>query len=378
MKVGIITFIDYENYGNRLQNYALQYLLQNAGMDVTTILHERYLDYKYTSLEKRNLPNHWIKSVIWKMVSFFSHNVHNMRYIRRKNNIIKKRIKKNIRFSEKYIKESGFILREGGISEKSFADFDYLIAGSDQIWNPNISMCMDFYCLQYVPYDKRISFAASVGTENIPEFYKKQWITYIQEMRALSVREKQAAETIKAYTGREAEVHLDPTLLVPVEQWRAISSNSKIELPNKYIVTYILGDLEEDEEKKMLQLSKRMECSIVRLNDEKYPEYCVIGVEEFLHCIENAECVITDSFHACVFSVLFKKKFYVLQRRGLQSDMYSRLTNLLNIFQIKGREINTISDIKEIEEDIYNDDFVEKIINKERKKASNYFEKWLV
>ena len=371
MKAGIFTIVDYRNYGNRLQNYALQEFLKSMGMEVETVLHDDYYDYKYTDKYIMNLPKHLLKSVLWRVIDIFAHDKHAMGYIWQSDILDKERIKKNIALTNKYIEESNYIVREGNKKEKKLNQYDYCIAGSDQIWNPTLpGNASDFYFLQNVPFEKRIAFAASVACDDIPDDRKKQWIKYVGEMNYISVREKKAQLLIKKYTGKKSEKILDPTLLIDVNKYYRMMESHPTELPEKYIATYVLGEFDGEQDKALKKMADINDCEIIQLNNKKYRDTYLFDFIDFLNCINQAKFVITDSFHACVFSILFSKPFAVIKRKGKYGDMYSRIDDLLETFGLENHACDSIN--TDMRLDSLNKEFIDQTIAIEKHKAIEY------
>lgn len=377
MRIGIITFIDYNNYGNRLQNYALQCLLEEYGVEVETILNEKYYDYHYIKGEYKAHFLNVLKFMFWEVYDGLHHNVHAMGYILKSDSLSKIRIKRNMEFSKKYIHESRFIIREGAFHKRKMQKYDYLFTGSDQVWNPTMAGASELFFLRFVPRYKRIAFSASIGLEYIPEKYLKQWKIYLSGMSYISVREESAKKIVEETSDKKAEVLLDPTMLVNVDTWINLINDKEEKLSSKYILTYILGSIEEDEQESIAQISDREKLELVELNNKKYEDLYSVDVIMFLKYIANAELVITDSFHACVFSILFKKEFYVFQRKGKYSNIYSRIDDLLKRFGLEERAIVSLHEWKRYELSEVQKENIELVLVEERKKADNFLRKIL-
>lgn len=346
MKVGIVTFIDYSNYGNRLQNYALQEYLRMHGFETETILNEKYEDYKYTEEYSKKILIHWIKSIIKFCFGLIMPRQKSFICNIFDDNLKKQRKTKNINFTNKYIKETKYVVREGFPHKRQLNQYDYLIAGSDQIWNPCMGAATDFFFLQNVPKEKRISFSASVGLVEIPKKRKEQWIKYINDMKYISVRERAAQKLINELTNKKATVLLDPTMIIERRVWDKLINSKSFAYANKrYIVTYILGKISNSEEEELQEIGRMLNAKIIRLNDRRYPKEFTADVIDFLQLITNARLVITDSFHACVFSILYYKQFYVLQRQGPYNNIYSRIEELLANFHLENHAVMSIHEV---------------------------------
>ena len=154
-------------------------------------------------------------------------------------------------------------------------------------------------------------------------------------MKYISVRETSAARLVKSASGRTADVFFDSTLLLGREDWEQIVAKPQAELPREYIAAYFLG---ESHKRNVEEFAAQMGCEIVWLNDKNYPDYYVFGPSEFLYVIQNASGVLTDSFHAVVFSVVFHKPFYAFERSyNGNTEMFDRISEILTRMSLENR-----------------------------------------
>lgn len=320
-KSAIITICDNSNYGNRLQNYALHKILNKMNVDNITIWDKR----EKTLKEK-------FKLTIKKILS-----ISNLKY--KKNILFQKFTHKNI--SNKYVNLDNL--------KELNNEFDYFIVGSDQIWNYNFGHAKEKDFLKFADKNKTISYAPSFGISNIDDEWKERISDGVNHIKYLSVREQQGAKIIKELTGRDTQVVLDPTLLLSKEEWCKIQKKPKKMKKEKYILTYFLGEKTEKLNKEINMLSEDENLKIINLCDIADKDFYACGPSEFLYLFNNAELVLTDSFHACVFSIIFNKPFYVFDRnsKGMKS-MNSRLDTLLSTFKQEQRKVNSLSSIDDV------------------------------
>jgi exopolysaccharide biosynthesis predicted pyruvyltransferase EpsI len=127
-------------------------------------------------------------------------------------------------------------------------------------------------------------------------------------------------------------------------------------------------------EKRNKKIKKDKNMDVVKIADIKEKKYYIEGPREFINYFEDAEIVLTDSFHGAIFSILFEKPFVIYDRIGGFSSMNSRINTLLNKFNFESRLAEKIN-----EKDIFTIDFshVESILEKERKKSIKYLKKAL-
>lgn len=320
-KVGIVTIIDNNNYGNRLQNYALQETIKKLGNDVETIKNNRYFNTK---------------------VSLKTQVIYIKKYIQNKFNILfsgdeerKKRFKEfnsNINFSKKNI--SGYISK---ISMK----YDFFVAGSDQIWKPTGLRLSDVTLLKFANNNQKISYAASFGVSEIPENVCQKRKKDFECFKAISVRENQGKDIVERMTGRkDIEVLIDPTMMLSIDEWNKVVKKPK-EMDKlsgkKYILNYFLGELTKDKQKEIERVASENDCEIINILDKNDPFYKT-GPSEFLYLEKNAFLICTDSFHSCVFAILFNRPFIVFERVGTNINMNSRIETLISKFEIENRK----------------------------------------
>jgi len=248
-------------------------------------------------------------------------------------------------------------------------DYDYFIVGSDQVWKPTRNRLSDIDLLTFANNSQKISYAASFGISNIDEIYQEKLKRELPNFKAISVRENEGKTIIEKSAGiKNIEVLLDPTMLLDKSEWRKVSTNTKIN-HKKYAVCYFLGDVNISDITEFCEQNKLGVMFFNKKNED-------FGPSEFLSSIDNAEIVFTDSFHGSVFSILFEKEFYVLERKekDLRNDMISRINTLLNTFNLENRKINKIINLKRFKCDYAS---VNYILENERKKSKEFLEKAL-
>lgn len=328
--IGIVTIDDYINYGNRLQNYALTMLLEAQGFRVVNgIRVNTKQDYVICSpgiiktLVKILVPYRLIKDRI--TLKPFKHS-----------GLLEQREARFKEFTDGYTRTMLPVIAPS--HKRAMKHFDqmgieYFITGSDQVWNPMFGVNAYMF-LTFAPRDKRLSFAASIGVDTIPPIHERRFRGYFNNMNYLSVREQRAVEIIKELTGRDADLTLDPTLLLEPEKWQQAVKKPDIALEQKYICTYFLGETPEA----VQAFAQEKGLPIYVLNSEEYPELFTLDPGEFLYMIQQAAYVLTDSFHAVAFSIKFHKEFYVFDRKeeGV-ANMFSRIETITSRFHLENR-----------------------------------------
>lgn len=222
------------------------------------------------------------------------------------------------------------------IPEEIGKEFDYFIAGSDQIWNYHFSSDQfnDFF-LKFAEKEKRIAISASFGIEELPKEWYKEYRDSLNGFSSISVREEAGAAIIKKLLGTEVPVLIDPTMMLTKEEWLNVSRKPRVECSKSYILKYYLGDEEESE--KIDVWAKENGYEVYELLNKDIPELYSAGPGEFISLISNASLICSDSFHCIVFAIIFSKPFIVYERQGKENYMASRLDTLLKKFGFQNR-----------------------------------------
>lgn len=348
MNIGIVTINDNDNYGNRLQNYAVQHKIKSIKFSAVTMKNNDYSNTKKLYLLRL------IKNINFK-------DTYNDNQNRTKNF---KEFNKYIQFSTKKVTPYSKV-----------NNFDYIIVGSDQVWNPTIGRLRDVDLLTFVEPAKRISFSASFGINDIPNKLKSKVGKELSKFKAISVREDRGKEIVEELTGRkDVEVLVDPTMLLTSEEWDKVSKKPKMLKTDKYILNYFLGELSEKRKKEIQRVAQENNCEIINILDKNSPFY-ECGPSEFLYLEKHAFLICTDSFHSSVFAIIYNTPFLVFNReQKTLVNMNSRLETLLSKFKLEKRKYN-----EKITQDDLVCDYKEayKILEKERLKADKFLRKAL-
>lgn len=331
--VGIITINDYTNYGNRLQNYALTRLFEISGYKVVNGIRV------FTKEDWVNRTSNSMKKMVKKLTPYFlikDRLFHDPKVIDKYMLIRKERF---FEFTKKYTEILPPIIcriNKQAYSQLTAGGVDYFITGSDQVWNPYYE-ANGYEFLTFVPKEKRISFAASIGVDSIPLDMEQYFKNNFANMKFISVREESAAHIIKEIAGKDAIVTLDPTLLLDKEEWELIIHKPRIDIEHKYICTYFLGEVPQA----VGTYAEKTKQRVYSLNSKDDIALFTFDPSEFLYMIRNASCILTDSFHAVAFSIKFNKEFYVFNRKedGVR-DMFLRVEGITKHFRLENRIMN--------------------------------------
>lgn len=337
-KVGLLSFPRYFNYGSQLQLFALKTVIQSLGYQCEVIDYER----RYRVAERAMARfAEILRDPLRYLVA---------RYSKRGNR------NRAIVSRDKLFRFEHFLSNMIEPGPRRYSNFhelcvdppacDSFVCGSDQIWNP-ITHNDPAYFLGFVPRQKRISYAPSIGVSSIPSEKRELMQRYLLEMAYVSVREDTGASLIRELTGREVPVVLDPTLLLSAADWEGICSGSTAAKP--YVLCYFLA-ADSYMRDVAFRIAERNNWSLVMIpchkvdfqpDDRAAEKRYDCGPIEFLECIKGASFVCTDSFHGSVFSTIFRKPFLSFRRYENQREaaLFSRITHLLNLFGLKDREM---------------------------------------
>lgn len=212
---------------------------------------------------------------------------------------------------------------------------DIYCAGSDQVWSPGPHKEKMFSYLGFADYDQTFSYAASFGIDKIPEEHVEAVRKGLNHIKYISVREEAGKRIVEDLTGRtDVQVLVDPTMLLTTQEWDAVAEKPKHNLPEKYLLTYFLGEVSERRRRAVEAKAAELGCDTIWLMDKKSPFYA-IGPGHFVYMIKHAEMVCTDSFHGSVFSFLYGRPLAIFDREGSLEDMGSRLETLASKFDLR-------------------------------------------
>ena len=353
MRVGIITTWDDENYGNRLQHYAVQEIIKKAmrGGEAVTI---EYID-DGTSPTMQNVER-FIRRL--KAVTTYRCGKDGKLKIERAKRATNLRL-----FSMQHLVLDGGVITGGHVPHGLNEKYDYFVVGSDQVWNPRFNHATPELFLTFADKAKRIAYAPSFGISQLPDGTEKYFADMLSGIPHLSCREEAGSALITKLTGREALTLIDPTMMLTADEWLQVTNT---QLPkNNYLLTYFLGRPSDEAYSFIASAAAQKGLEIAALNDTDNLALYGIGIEDFLGYIYNAKIIFTNSFHGTVFSMLFRKPFVVFGRE----PMNSRIETLLNKF---GQNVRKYPQV--LSENIYDIDYSEMdaILAKERSVAMDY------
>ena len=358
MDIGIITCHRAFNYGAVLQAYALQKFLSDKGHKVEII------DYTPEYIRK-SYNKSLLKRLVRPVLRYYD--------FKKSNKVFGRFLEDNVKLTKKRYYSYEELVKDP-------PNLKCFIAGSDQIWNCNIENGKDdAFFLRFINNDKiKISYAASIAMDKIPEDQKERFKKNLQDFNYISVREQTAINLLQQIGIKNVEKVLDPVYLLKKEQWDEVAKKSSLDLKNKkYILAYgfkrqknlyqYARELATRKGYKLYSINTNFEDKF--LDVDKY--FYNATPNDFVNLVKNAQEIVTNSFHGLSFSIIYNKPVHQFKKSGNEN---SRMTDLLKELKISERLVN---ERNEIIENMINYEETNNIINKNRKKSIDFLNKSL-
>ena len=346
----VSTYCDWDNYGSIMQSLGLKRALQSLGFESKIVI------------DHPAPPSQYIPSL-----KISGNMVLNMRklYAYTKKDLIGNKYKA----SNKFINDNVDILYYNNYEtlKNNPPEADYYIAGSDQIWRP--SSCHPVFFLDFVEdKSKRASYAASMGNTKIPDEKRQIFTDFVNSFEHISVREQDNAEAIATVSDKELSVNIDPAYLLSKDEWQKYEKPYPIKKP--YILLYALY-WDKSFNKELKELHKKTGYDIVAICgglSKIWANKKLFDVDpgQFIWLIDNAEAVISSSFHGVSFSLIFNKKLAAVINPALPS----RITNLFASLGVKN---SAITDVCSVDTSFYTN--TNEIIKTKKEEALKYLSK---
>lgn len=328
MRIAILTLPLHANYGGILQCYALQTVLEHMGHKVRVLVKPQYGRSYYIIYPMAVCKRLFKRFVLGKKVAIF----------KAPHQIVRQHTD---RFIHRYIHQYTKV----GWTAKIASRFDAIVVGSDQVWRPLYSQPIEEAFLSFLSDAniKRIAYAASFGVDYCEYTEEQRGIcsSLLKKFNAVSVREISGIKLCQEYFDSRAILALDPTLLLSADDYRVLIKKSKTISSQGNMLVYMLDRTKEKEEF-VRHIAKEKGLTPFWMSNDSdddsllLEERIKMPIEQWLHCFDEAEFVLTDSFHGCVFSIIFRKQFLAIgnKKRGL-----SRFYSLLVLFSLQDRLI---------------------------------------
>lgn len=359
MKIGVITRHAVPNYGSLLQSYATQVVLEKMGYEAEIIDYIRN-DERAENLSKTLVKGKkWDKNLITRMV-YNAIQMPNYSKMYKKFELYRKDFLKVTKNTYENLEQ----LKENMPVE------DVYCSGSDQIWGRIGQDEYDkAYFLEFAKNKKCIAYSSSFGKTELNETLDRNLNNLLKKYSKILVREKSAKEILEKHNIKNVEQVLDPTFLLSLNEWKKLADKADLKKKDKYILIYQLhANKEFNNYAKKFAKSKNMK--LLRLSPSFYHivrsgKLIYLPTQyELLWYFINADYILTDSFHATVFSIIFNKKFIdilPLNKTG------TRIESILNLFEIENRILKDYNDFYSIEKEINYNNVNEKLEEEKNK-----------
>lgn len=360
-KLGIYTLINSENYGALLQSAALLHTCETLGYEVSCIATHKGRNYSV---------KHFIHKVYQHSRLLFGYSI---------------RLNRTRLFSKRYLNIDS-CLDIKTINDK----YDKFIVGSDQVWNPSIvGKSTDFLLSHITENSKKISYAASFGVTEFPDFHRETYRKYITLIPHISVREKTGIDILNKWGINNAHVCVDPTLLLTKYNWMELLDIEIESKSSNYILCYLMAGNPSNSHivKYAKSLAKKLHKSVKIIGEREYKRMMssryitTAGPKEFVNYVANADIVLTNSFHGTCFSLLFEKQFksFIWIQPG-RENRNSRILSLLELLDISNNvvEVTERSNTSSIDSNFHTNYMaVNKKLEEEREKSLTFIKKAL-
>ena len=316
MKVGILTFPGSPSYGASLQMVGMYKTLQELGCSVEVINYMNMFMKK-----KKHIPGN--TSTLRKMIRSFR---------------TMPKVKKFREFEEILSLNPKRQTHDPQELKDICKNYDYVICGSDQVWNPLVTGSDYSYFLDYIEdASRKVAYAPSFGVTKLNDKDANYIKEALQNFDHISVREEAGRDIIRSLIGCDCPVVLDPSMLITKEEWRKLE-NEVLQLPDHYIFYFMLNNVPyvkafAEELSDCTGYPIVNVCGTVDKNRFTGRNMSLIGPAEWLYAMDNASYVITDSFHGTAFSILFEKENFI----SLASSTNSRIITLINSLGMSDR-----------------------------------------
>lgn len=344
MKIGIVTYWkSTDNYGEQLQNYALQEYLRGLGHEPFLIRYDYEADTIYGS---KPLPVRLLRACNPKRLARYFRS-------RRNNRMYAKNCLEHPRGFEDFRKEHLSMSRvysSIGDLKNDPPEADMYITGSDQVWNTfgakfsEMQNRLSAFFLDFGGEDiKRVSYAASWGRKSLPDVEQSFLKPLLAKFNAVSVREDTGIEVCSGLGRNDAVQAYDPILLHGAEKYRQLYRINGFSIPEeKYLLFYFMNNDGKYDRKAVFDYARSKGLKVIYVTDDWHSglERSFPGVTEWIGLLDHAEYVVTNSFHCAVFSLIFEKKFGVIKRFGSHNGMNTRIDSLFETLGVQPRYID--------------------------------------
>lgn len=369
-KIAILTWLHNQNYGSILQAYALQRFLKNKGYEVYNIDLNPSIKEKIKNCIEQNNP---LLTLVKEKLQIYK---------------ARRACKDNVSLNIKNQKFNSFLLEHFSLT-KTYGKFgllkelselyDAYICGSDQVWSP--MLLSPSYFFDFLPdSSKKISYACSFGMSTLPKDKKEKIKLWLSKFHAISVREQSGVDIVDSLLKKKCACTVDPTMLLSSKEWDEVATAKRL-IDEPYLLCYFLSfNLEQWEKTRTLSKEKNLKMIVIPTTKESYKfgdkVLCDVGPEDWVGLVKHADFVSTDSFHGCVFSIIYKRQFCVFKRFA-DTNKFSQNSRIYTLLSTYGLEKCLVKNTEEIQISFLDQTLYDKVEYVMTKKA-DISKKWLI
>lgn len=340
MKLGLLTFHTAANYGAALQAYAFEKFLNDKGYDCEYINYvnaSRAHEYSMTWHIYDCLKRGKLTSAAAYLAGCPFMTLRKMRFDR---------------FYKRYLRQTERVYHNSKEAEELNDSYDYFVVGSDQVWNPVCNGDDAAFLLDFVKDSKkRISYSPSFGMTEVDDAHKEVFRENLKLFAHIGVRETVGQKIVKELIGRESALCLDPVLLLTKDQWNDIMPQKNTN--ERFIFSYTNRDSQtKDFFNTGYKLDGRKHYVLSRytkpgdfVNSKVRVKYCM-SPQEFLWVVNNADMVVSASFHCIAMSIILNRQFVAIITGDKGKD--ERLLNLLRTLGLQDRVLSGGMTVEEV------------------------------
>jgi len=360
MKLSLITMHRIFNYGSVLQTYATKKVFEDLGYEIELV---DYMPGQCTlgyimGVTPEGLGTNKLKRVLYKGAKLFS--------VALKKKSFLGFVKKNCRPMTRTYKRFEDIKAQP-------PEADAYVVGSDQVWNSFYNGGVDrFYFLDYVPSDKpKYAFVSSFGKTELDDSEKEETKTLLSSFKAISVRENTSLDVLRSID-LDGVWLIDPTLQITGDEWRKLSSKRLVK--EKYVALMLLYDEDPGATEIARAIADKYGYKLVKISwDMRTPDkvdklLTHRSPADFLSVFDNAEIVVTNSFHGLAFSIDLNKPFIMVPRKQFNS----RIESLLSLVGLSERLVSDTETALSVLEKEIDYGKVNAVLDAEREKAKTF------
>lgn len=357
-KICIATPVDYSNFGNRLQNYAVHVLCKRMGMEPTTLA----VEYAFVF---GRIPKNRILKLIDKLhLGILLSRVDKLKSINKSY--------ASWKFTQSEIK-TVYIENEEQL-DRILSENDFYGIGGDQILAPFWKRIIRFAMFRGCDADRKICFSPSFGSDSLPDAYLNEIRPELEEIGHMAVREQSGCGLARKAAGIEAVRICDPVVMLTQDEWKAAAVPSKVTLPGRSAVAYFLGDFQQQYQDFISHEIEKNQCSIIDVSKSSKSKEAACNPLEFVSYLEQAECIYTDSFHAVMLAIILNKRVVIFERAGGR-EMNTRILELVARYHLE----NCLYSEEKNDENLgkYNVCEANAILDRERDLANEYYKQFV-